>query len=168
MDRGDRAVWFVGVWLGQRAGRLGSKRSRNMAKKRVYVAFDFDDVDAKNELIRQSKLPECPFDLIDCSIEKPIDRGWPKIAEQRIRASDCVIVLCGKQTHQAGGASTEVQIAQAERKRMFCLAISGIGTPTPPMHVVKATPIFTWRWPTLTTLVEGGTPPANAIVRVAP
>lgn len=139
-----------------------------MAKKRVYVAFDFDDVDAKNELIRQSRLPECPFDLSDCSIEKPIDTGWPKVAEHRIKGCDCVIVLCGKQTHQAGGASTEVQFAQAEKKRMFCVAIPGIGTPTPPQNVAKGTPIYTWRWPTLTTLIEGGTPPTNAIIRLTP
>jgi hypothetical protein len=139
-----------------------------MAKKRVYVAFDFDDLDAKNELMRQSMLPECPFELVDCSIEKPINTGWPKVAEQRIKWAECVVVLCGKQTHQAGGASTEVQFAQAEQKRMFCVAIPGIGTPTPPKNIAKGTPIYAWRWPTLTTLVEGGTPPSNAVVRVAP
>lgn len=139
-----------------------------MATKRAYVAFDFDDIDAKNELLRQSQLPECPFELTDCSIEKPIDKGWPKIAEQRIKGCDCVIVLCGEQTHQAGGVSTEVQFAQAEKKRIICVAISRVGTPTPPKSIAKETPIYTWRWPTLTTLIDGGTPPANAIVRYAP
>lgn len=140
----------------------------DMATKRAYVAFDFDDIDAKNELFRQSRLPECPFELMDCSIEKPILKGWPQIAEQRIKGCDCLIVLCGEQTHQAGGASTEVQFAQAEKKRIICVAISGIDTPTPPKNIAKGTPIYTWRWPTLTTLFEGGTPPDNAIVRYAP
>ncbi len=138
-----------------------------MSKKLVYVAFDFDDVGVKNELIRQSKLPDCTFELTNCSIEKPVDRDWPAEAERRINGCDCVIVLCGRQTHQAGGVSTEVQIAQKLSKRYFCVAVPGQGIPTPPTHVPMNTPIYTWRWPTLTTLLDGGTPPANAVVRYA-
>lgn len=139
-----------------------------MAKKRVYVAFDFDDVDAKNELIRQSTLPECPFDLTDCSIDKPIDKGWPKVAEERIKGCDCVIVLCGKQTHQAGGASTELQLATQLEKPRFFLAATRQATPTPPDHTPRGTPIYTWRWATVSTLINGGNPPPDAAVRYAP
>lgn len=139
-----------------------------MSKKRVFVAFDFDDMSVKSDLLAQSKLPECPFDLIDCSIDKPIDKNWPVEAERRIRACECVIVLCGEQTHQAGGASTEVQIAQALSKRIVCLAATRQATPTPPKNIPKGTPIFTWRWATVTTLLEGSSPPENAIVRRAP
>ncbi len=139
-----------------------------MARKRVYVAFDFDDVEVKNELIRQSKLPECPFDLEDCSIQKPIDKGWAAEAERRIKGCDCVIVLCGKQTHQAGGASTELQLATRAQKRRFFLAATRHDIPTPPDHTPKGTPIYTWRWATVSTLIEGGTPPPNAVVRYAP
>lgn len=139
-----------------------------MAKKRVYVAFDFDDVDAKNELIRQSKLPECPFDLADCSIEKPIDKGWPKVAEQRIKGCECVIVLCGRQTHQAGGASTELQIATTLGKPRVFISATRQATPTPPDHTPKGTPIHTWRWATVATLLKGGAPPSDSVVRYAP
>jgi len=139
----------------------------SMAKKRVYVAFDFDDVEVKNELIRQSKLPECPFDLEDCSIQKPIDKEWPTEAERRIRGCDCVIVLCGRQTHQAGGASTELQFATKIEKPRFFLAATRQTTPTPPDHTPKGTPIYTWRWATVSTLISGGIPPADAVVRYA-
>lgn len=139
-----------------------------MSKKRVYVAFDYDDVAVKNELIRQSRLPECPFDLLDCSIEKPVDRNWPEVAKQKIAGSDCVIALCGEQTHQSGGASTEVQIAQGLSKRIVCIAVTRQGTPTPPKHIAKGTPIYTWRWPTVATAVDGKNPPADAVARYAP
>lgn len=139
-----------------------------MAKKRVYVAFDFDDVEVKNELIRQSKLPECPFDLDDCSIQKPIDKGWATEAERRIKECDCVIVLCGKQTHQAGGASTELQFATRFQKPRFFIAATRHATPTPPDHTPRGTPIYTWRWATVSTLIDGGMPPPNAVVRYAP
>jgi hypothetical protein len=139
-----------------------------MAKKRVYIAFDFDDIDVKNELIRQSKLSECPFDLEDCSIQKPIDRAWPTEAERRINDCDCVVLLCGKQTHQAGGASTELQIATKLQKPRVFLAVTRVETPTPPNHTPKGTPIYTWTWATVSTLIEGGTPPSSAVVRLAP
>lgn len=135
--------------------------------RKVYVAFDYDDADVKAELVRQGGLPECPFQLEDCSIAKKVEQDWPKVAEQRIREAGCVIVLCGEQSHQAGGASTEVQIAQRIGVRSFCLAATRKGTPTPPRHVPTGTPIYTWRWPTVKTLVEGGTPPPDAVVRLA-
>lgn len=115
-----------------------------MAKKRVFVAFDYDDKSVKGDLIAQSMLQDCPFDLIDCSIEKPVDKNWPLEAERRIRACECVIVLCGEQTHQAGGASTELQIAQKMPKRHFFLAATRHSTPTPPEHTPKGTLIWTW------------------------
>ncbi len=139
-----------------------------MSKKRVYVAFDYDDVAVKNELIRQSRLAECPFDLVDCSIEKPADMNWPAVARERISACDCVIVLCGEQTHQAGGASTEVQIAQSLSKRIVGIAATRRGTPTPPKHMERGAPIYTWRWATVAAVIEGSTPGVEAIVRYAP
>lgn len=66
-----------------------------MTRKRVYVAFDFDDVAAKAELVRQSALPECPFEFYDGSIEKPVSKGWPSVARTRIMGCDLVVVLCG-------------------------------------------------------------------------
>ena len=138
-----------------------------MAKKRVYVAFDYDDRSVKGDFIAQSKQPDCPFDVIDCSIEKPIDRNWPLTAEQRIRSCDCVVILCGEQTHQAGGASIELQIAQRLMKPRIFLAATRQGTPTAPDHTPAGTPIWTWRWRIVSDLLDGKTPPPDAIVRRA-
>lgn len=137
-------------------------------KQRVYVAFDFDDVDIKNELVRQSKLPDCPFDLDDWSITRAVQGNWVEDAKVRIKASQRVIVVCGEQTHQSGGAAIEVQIAQELKKPISCLAGTRVSTPTPPAHIPKGTPIYTWRWATLETLLDGKSPPENAIVRRAP
>jgi hypothetical protein len=136
-----------------------------MVRKRVFVAFDYDDKSVKGDLIAQSKLPDCPFDLIDCSIEKPIDKNWPLEAERRIRACECVIILCGEQTHQAGGASTELQIAQNMSKRHFFLAATRQSTPTPPDHTPKGTLIWTWTWQIVTDLLDGKTPPQDTVRR---
>jgi hypothetical protein len=136
-----------------------------MAKTKVYVAFDYDDKSVKGDLIAQSKLPDCPFDLIDCSIEKPVDKNWPLEAERRIRSCECVIVLCGEQTHQAGGASIELQIAQKMPKRHFFLAAARPETPTPPDHTPKGTLIWTWKWGIVSDLLDRKTPPFDAVRR---
>lgn len=136
-----------------------------MAKLRVYVAFDYDDKSVKGDLLAQAKLPDCPFEFVDCSIEKPIDRGWPLEAERRMRSCECVVILCGAQTHQAGGASTELQIAQKISKRHFFLSATRHGVPTPPDHTPRGTPIWTWTWGVLSDLLAGRTPPLDAVRR---
>lgn len=133
-----------------------------MIKKRVYVAFDYDDLDVKENLIAQSRQSECPFELIDNSINRSVPERWSAEARRRIAACECVIVLCGEQTHQAGGVATELQIAQELRKPYFLLQGTRKGTPTPPRHARADDKIWAFRWPTVEVLVEGGTPPSDA------
>jgi hypothetical protein len=136
-----------------------------MAKKKVYVAFDYDDLGVKQNLIAESQRPNCPWEFIDNSIPRSIPDKWALEAERLIRESDFVIVLCGEQTHQATGVATEVQLAQKLGRRYFLLSGTRIGTPTRPKHSRTDDKIWTYRWPTLQTLLSGGTPPPDAAVR---
>lgn len=136
-----------------------------MNRPRVYVAFDYDDAPVKGDLVAQSRLPDCAFDLVDCSIEKAVHANWALEAERRIRASEVVLVLCGVQTHQAGGASTELQIAQRLGKRCVFLAATRSGTPTAPRGTPIGTRIWTWRWSVVADLLSGRTPPSDAVRR---
>lgn len=135
-----------------------------MPLKRAYVAFDYDDLDVKENLMAQSKLPECPFELTDASLHKAIPERWVAEARRLIGASDFVIVLCGEQTHQAKGVEIELQIAQETGKRYFLLRGSRKGNPTRPLNARATDKIWTFRWPTIKTLVDGGTPPPDAAV----
>jgi hypothetical protein len=133
-----------------------------LVKKQVYVAFDFDDRDVKGSLVEQSKRPDCPFELIDRSIIKPFTAEWPAEARRLISGSECVIVLCGLQTHQADGVAVEVQVAQQTGKPYFLLQATRGGTPTRPRHARESDKIWHFRWATVTTLLAGGTPPPDA------
>lgn len=135
-----------------------------MRKPRVYVAFDFDDRDVKGSLLEQAGRPDCPFELTDCSIDKPIAQRWPEEARRRIASADFVIVLCGADTRDASGVATELQIAQELGKRYFLLCGTRSSSPQPPRNARSEDRIWTFRWPTLRTLVEGGRPPEDAIV----
>lgn len=130
-----------------------------MAKSKVYVAFDFDDLDVKESLIEQSARPDCPFELADNSINAPISERWTLEAKRRIVGAECVIVLCGEQTHQASGVAIELQLAQELGKRYFLLQATRKGTPTKPRHARDVDRIWPFRWPTLVALLAGKQPP---------
>lgn len=134
-----------------------------MAKKRVYVAFDYDDLDVKQNLIQQSSL-NCPFELVDASIHRAVPSEWAREARRLIASSNLVIVLCGEQTHQAKGVFTELQIAQEIGKPYFLLRGTRVGVPTCPKNARATDQIWTFRWSTIVTLLEGRTPPPDAAV----
>ena len=137
-----------------------------MTRPRVYVAFDYDDVSVKGDLIAQARRADCPFQLDDCSIEKPIRTHWAVEAERKITTADCVLILCGEQTHQAGGASTELQIAQKLGKRCIFVAGTRGGVPTAPVGTPSGTRIWTWTWAVVADLLADRTPPAHAVRRI--
>lgn len=94
-----------------------------MAKKRVYVSFDYDhDATLKEFLVGQAKLPDSPFELADWSIKEALTGDWKEKARKRIRAVDVVAVICGLNTDTATGVSAEVTLAQEEKKDYFLLA----------------------------------------------
>ena len=73
-----------------------------------------------------------------------------------------MVVLCGEQTHQSKGVETELQIAQEIGKPYFLLRATRSGTPTPPPNARATDQIWASRWPTIHTLLKGGTPPDDA------
>jgi len=110
--------------------------------------------------LRDGLLRDAPLSA-DLEIWQDPER-WTAEARRLIAASDCVIVLCGEQTHQSKGVETEIQIAQELDKRYFLLRATRGGTPTRPRHARATDKIWSSRWPTVKTLLEGGTPPDDA------
>ncbi|HEX8109758.1 MAG TPA: TIR domain-containing protein, partial [Kofleriaceae bacterium] len=102
------------------------------------------------------------FELVDGSIAKAISGSWTTEARRLIEGSDCVIVLCGEQTHQAKGVVTEVQIAQELGKRYFLLQGTRSGRPSRPPNARATDKIWAFRWPTVSALLDGKTPPSDA------
>lgn len=136
-----------------------------MAKKIVYIAFDYDDLNVKQNLIAESKRPDCPWEFMDYSIRQAVQGPWVANAKGLIAASDCLIVLCGKQTHQAVGVAIELQAAQEIGKHYFLLSGTREGVPTKPTHARADDRIWTYKWPTVETLLKKGTPPPDAAVK---
>lgn len=127
-----------------------------MAKKRVFISFDYDhDVILKEFLVGQAKLPDSPFELADWSIKEHIDENWRGKARLRICAVDVVAVICGEHTNTATGVSAEVTIAQEEFKPYFLLAGYKDKNNVKPKSAKSTDQLYKWTWENLKNLIEG-------------
>jgi hypothetical protein len=122
---------------------------------RVYISFDYDnDLDLKNALVGQSRLPDSPFEIADWSIKEP-SSDWKQKARERIRRVDVVAVICGHHTDTAVGVNEEIRIARDEGKPYFLLAGRAAGTSKKPTAALPSDKIYDWTWDNLKKLIGG-------------
>lgn len=127
-----------------------------MAKKRVFISFDYDhDETLKTFLVGQAKLPDSPFELADWSIKEHIDDNWKDKARTRIRSVDPVAVIRGEHTDSATGVSAELKIAQKENKPYFLLKGYSEKPYVKPKAAKSDDKIYKWTWNNLKSLIEG-------------
>lgn len=123
-----------------------------MAKKRVFVSFDFDnDKVLKDFIVGQSKNPDSPFEIVDASLKEAApEKDWLDRAETRIKGSDRVLVMVGPQTYKAPGVLKEVELA-----RKWGISIAQVigykdGNYAP---VPGAGRLYQWNWDNLKSLL---------------
>ena len=128
-----------------------------MAKKRVFVSFDYDhDAVLKEFLVGQAKNDDSPFELSDWSIKEAISEEWKKKARTRIKGVDVVAVICGEHTDTGTGVSAEVSIAQQEGVSYFLLKGYSEKTCVKPKSAKVDDKIYNWTWENLKILIGGG------------
>jgi MTH538 TIR-like domain (DUF1863) len=124
-----------------------------MAKKPVFVSFDFDnDKVLKDFIIGQSKHSDSPFEVIDHSLKEAApERDWAAKARRAIRRSEIVLVMVGPETHKAPGVLKEVSMAREEDKKIVQVIGYKDGN-------YKAVPdagrLYAWSWANLKTLLS--------------
>lgn len=124
-----------------------------MAKKRVFVSYDYDnDKILKDFIIGQSKLSDSPFEVMDTSLkEEAPERDWLAKAETKIKGSEMVIVMVGPKTHTAPGVSKEVALA---RKWQVPIAQVIGYKDSSPNAVSNAGRLYSWNWENLKKLLN--------------
>lgn len=126
-----------------------------MTKKKCFVSFDYDnDVRLKDFLIGQSKNDDSPFEIDDTSIKEP-SFDWKDKARARIKRSEIVIIMCGKNTDTASGVSIELEIALEEGREYFLLAGYSDGGNKKPTSAKSSDKIYSWTWDNLKKLIHG-------------
>jgi hypothetical protein len=122
----------------------------------LFVAFDYDhDESLRNLLMGQAKHPDTPFEMHDWSVKEPFAGDWKAKVRTKIRSVDQVIVLCGEHTHTATGVSTELAIAQEEKRPYFLLWGYSDKTCTKPTSATAGDKIYKWTWDNLKALIAG-------------
>jgi hypothetical protein len=122
-----------------------------MAKKKVFISFDFDhDLELKELIVGQEKLTDSPFEVVDTSLKEAAPlKTWEVKARAAVQRSDLVIVMLGAKTATASGVLKEVAIAR-EAGVPIAQIIGNKGTnPTP---VPNAGRVYEWDWDNLTKL----------------
>ncbi len=117
-----------------------------MPKLNIFVSFEFDkDNDLKNNFYRQAE-QETDHEIGDCSLHESYpDEAWKNKARKAIRQCDVVVVLIGKDTHNAPGVIVETDMArnlgkpviQVRPQGRSCNGLTRLGEPIP------------WRWRTI-------------------
>lgn len=124
-----------------------------MAKKRVFVSFDFDNDKAlKDFLIGQSKLADSPFEVIDHSLKEAApEKDWLDKATAAIKRSDVFIVMLGPKTRTASGVKKEVKVANDLAKTKF--QIIGYKDGSEDWAVAGGGRTYAWSWENLKKLL---------------
>jgi len=124
-----------------------------MAKKRVFVSFDFDnDKTLKDFIIGQARNADSPFEVSDHSLKEAApERDWLVKARQAIARSDVFIVMLGSKTKSAPGVLKEVKIANELGKPKF--QIIGYKDGSEDWRVPDAGRVYSWSWDNLKRLL---------------
>jgi Thoeris protein ThsB, TIR-like domain len=124
-----------------------------MAKKKVFVSFDFDnDKVLKEFIIGQSKHADSPFDVMDFSLKEAApEKDWLDKARTAIARSEVFVVMLGSKTKNAPGVLKEVTIANELKKPKF--QIIGYKDGSRDWAVAEAGRVYEWNWENLKTLL---------------
>lgn len=127
-----------------------------MAKKRVFISFDYDhDEGQKHLLVGQAKLPDSPFELADWSSKDHLTGDWKAKINAKLAYVDIVCVLCGRNMASASGVAHELSIAKELGKSYFLLAAYSEGNMTKPTTADPSDKMYAWNWPNLKNLIGG-------------
>jgi len=123
-----------------------------VAKKRVFVSYDFDnDKMLKDFIIGQSKLDDSPFSVVDCSLKEAApEKTWEEKAKRAISGADVMIIMVGPKTHKAPGVLKEVKMAEELGKTKFQIIGYKDGDYT---AVPNGGRLYSWSWDNLKKLL---------------
>ena len=125
----------------------------HMAKKKVFVSFDFDnDKVLKDFLIGQATLEDSPFEVVDHSLKEAApERNWLAKATAAINRADVLIIMLGPKTKTASGVLKEVKVANEFNKSRF--QIIGYKDGSADWAVPNGGRTYRWDWENLKKLL---------------
>lgn len=124
-----------------------------MAKKKVFISFDFDnDREIRDLMIAQGKLQATPWEISDYSLKEAApQKDWQAKAHRAIARSDVFIIMLGRRTRVASGVLKEVAMANELGKTRFqIIGRKGGGVE---WAVQGGGRTYAWKWETIGKLI---------------
>ncbi|MFH0991338.1 MAG: hypothetical protein V1799_15125 [bacterium] len=125
-----------------------------MAKKKVFISFDFDnDKTLKEFIIGQAKNDDSPFEVSDHSIKEAApEKDWLDRAKVAIGRADVFIIMLGSKTKNASGVLKELKVANEKGKDKF--QIIGYRDGSEDWAVPGGGRVYRWNWYNLKKLLS--------------
>jgi hypothetical protein len=118
-----------------------------MGNVRIFISFDLDhDEDLHDRLLEQSMSLASGFEISARSEARAMTDGWEEKLRRRICEVDEVIVICGEHTAASMRVSTELRIAQEEKKPYFLLWGRRESMCTKPVGAKRDEGMYSWTW----------------------
>jgi hypothetical protein len=124
-----------------------------MAKVRTFISFAAEDKKYRDFLVGQAKNTDSPIEIADWSVQEPFDEKWKTQCRQRIKKTQLMIMLVGKQTYKAEGACWEVNTAKEEGIPVFGIHINKDDKGTIPKELLGS-PVIEWTWDGIANMVR--------------
>jgi len=124
-----------------------------MAKKKVFISFDFDNDKALKEfMVGQAKLEDSPFEVSDYSLKEAApEKDWLDRARSAIGRAEVFIIMLGSKTKNASGVLKELKIADEKGKNKF--QIVGYRDGSEDWAVPGGGRVYRWNWDNLKKLL---------------
>jgi len=125
-----------------------------MAKKKVFVSFDFDnDKVLKDFIIGQAKNSDSPFEVSDYSLkEAQPEKEWLDKAKLAIGRAEVFVIMLGPKTKKASGVLKELDVAIDKEKQKF--QIIGYKNGSSDLAVPGGGRTYAWDWDNLKQLLS--------------
>lgn len=124
-----------------------------MAKKKVFISFDYDnDLTLKEFMVGQAELQDSPFEIQDHSLKEAApEKDWEAKARAAISRCEVFIVMLGSKTVDAPGVLKEVAMALELGKTRF--QVIGYKTGSSDWAVPGGGRTYAWNWENLKNLL---------------
>lgn len=119
-------------------------------KKRVFVAFAFEDESQRNLLSGQKLHPKCPFEFVDLSVKEAYEWDWKTKVRTRIKGCDGVIALVSKNSKNSTGQAWEISCAKEEKKKIL-----GVRAYSDDQSTIDGIKTVAWSWDGIADFIDG-------------
>lgn len=123
-------------------------------KKRIFISFAIEDIQARDNLVAQSKRKKSPFEFVDMSAKKAWKQDeWKRRCRTKIKRCDGFIALISKNTHLAHGARWEMKCALEEKVPTIGMQIYWNNKGAKPKEL-KNKKVVRWTWDNLASFID--------------